>query len=287
MYRAFRQLGPAVVSASVLISSSVMHCEDGPTRLQFRGTSRLTANKKKKETKLDKLMLISGTMHPQLSKEISDTIQVPLANAQIARFNDGEVNIKIVDSCRGKNVFIIQPCGTPVSDSVMELLLLIATARRDGAKRVHAVIPYFGFKHHRHDIPQSTKYNSQFLFSESMDFAKMLQEMGVDSVVSVDLQRPGQGQEASFFDATVPAEVVVTTNLMVDHLIEKNKDLAGPIVVVAPNDELMKKAFKFRKKLAAAYPDANVSLLGFVHKEPRNRAINVEDNEPLGDINVA
>ena len=76
--------------------------------------------------------------------------------------------------------------------------LLFIFRRRSNARRVIAVIPYFGYKHHRRGASLSTKHKSRFLSSNSMDFAKMLQEMGVDRVIAVDIQRPGQGGEACF-----------------------------------------------------------------------------------------
>jgi ribose-phosphate pyrophosphokinase len=105
--------------------------------------------------------------------------------------HSGEVDIRIEDEVRGKDVYFIQSCSTPCSDNVMETLLFISACRRSGAKRVTAVLPYFPFKHRRHGTIASTKYQSRFLASASMDFATMLQEMGVDRVVAVDLQRPG------------------------------------------------------------------------------------------------
>jgi ribose-phosphate pyrophosphokinase len=134
------------------------------------------------------MVLISGSAHPELAKEISAIIGVPLADADIKRFSDGEVYVQINHNLRGKDVFVIQPCAAPVNDSIMELLLTVSCVRRSSARRVIAVIPYFGYKHHRRGAPISTKHNSRFLFSSSMAFAKMLQEMGVDRVIAVDLQ---------------------------------------------------------------------------------------------------
>ena len=136
------------------------------------------------------MVLISGSAHPELAKEISSIIGVPLADAEIKRFSDGEVSVQINHNLRGKDVFVIQPCAAPVNDSIMELLLTVSCVRRSSARRVIAVIPYFGYKHHRRGAPISTKHNSRFLFSSSMAFAKMLQEMGVDRVIAVDLQVP-------------------------------------------------------------------------------------------------
>jgi ribose-phosphate pyrophosphokinase len=101
----------------------------------------------------------------------------------------------------------VQPCAAPVGDSIMELLLTISCARRAGASKISAVIPYFGYKHHRRGSSISQKQlHSRFLTSGAMDFAKMLEVVGVDTVLAVDLQRPGQGHEACFFDTDIPLE---------------------------------------------------------------------------------
>ena len=78
---------------------------------------------------LSSMVLISGSSHPELTKEISSLIGVPLANAEAKRFADGEVNIQIHDNLRGKDVFIIQTCAAPVNDSIMELLLTVSCVR--------------------------------------------------------------------------------------------------------------------------------------------------------------
>jgi ribose-phosphate pyrophosphokinase len=98
-----------------------------------------------------------------------------------------------------------------------------------------------------------------------MDFAKMLQEMGVDRVIAVDLQRPGQGQEACFFDNNVPLETILTTDSLVDYFT-KNVSLVNDITVIAPNSECVKKAYNvqalLQKKLGK-----DVDLLAFFAKD--------------------
>jgi hypothetical protein len=100
------------------------------------------------------------------------------------------------------------------------------------------------------------------LTSGAMDFAKMLQIMGVDRVIAVDLQRPGQGHEACFFDNTVPLESVVTTDYLVNYFI-KSVPLQAPIVVVAPNSECMKKARKFQLAFQDTFGVDAVKLAAF------------------------
>lgn len=229
----------------------------------FGATINLKNNKHQKQKKvatLESLVLVGGSAYPQLSAEIASLIGVQLAAASVARFNDGEVNLQFHETLFEKDVFIIQPCAAPVNDSIMELLLTVSCARRAGARRVTAVIPYYGYKHHRRGAATSTKHNSRYITSGAVDFAKMLQEMGVDRVISVDLQRPGQGQEACFFDNQVPLESVVTTDYLVNYFV-KNIPLRGPIVVIAPNAECVNKARKFQLGFKKVFgPDVSLSF---------------------------
>jgi ribose-phosphate pyrophosphokinase len=204
----------------------------------------------------------------------------------LTRFSDGEVSIKIDSDVRGKDVVIIQPSANPVNDSIMELLLTISCARRAGANRIIAVIPYFGYKHHRRGASISTKHNSRFLSSGAMDFAKMLQELGVDRIISVDLQRPGQGQEACFFDNNVPVETIITTDLFIEY-ISKNIDLKGPITIVTPNAECVKKARKFQLGIQKNFPNSEVKLLAFFAPNYDSGPVDARQLELIGKGSVS
>lgn len=127
--------------------------------------SSLKQTKAKREARLRDMVLIGGTKHPELSEEIASILNVSLADTKISRFSDGECAIRVLSDVRGRSVYIIQPCGEDVSDSIMELLLTISTVKRAGCKSVTAVIPYFPFKHYRRGMPKSTKLHSKFLVS--------------------------------------------------------------------------------------------------------------------------
>ena len=253
----------AVVSASSsIICEQKTHMEPAVRKQPaFISSKSVKGKKADAGISIKDMVLISGTAHPELAKDISSYIGVPLADAEIKRFSDGEVSVQINHNLRGKDVFIIQSCAAPVNDSIMELLLTVSCVRRSSARRVIAVVPYFGYKHHRRGAPISTKHNSRFLFSSSMAFAKMLQEMGVDRVIAVDLQRPGQGSEACFFDNNVPLETMMSTDIMSDYL-RQHEDLQDPIVVVTPNSECVKKARNVQLRLQEQAGE-EVKLLAF------------------------
>lgn len=233
---------------------------------------------------LDSMMLIGGTGHKKLSQEIADIIQVPLANTSIGRFADGEVTVQVNENIRSKDVYIIQPCYQPVHDSIVELLLTISCVRRAGAERVIAVIPYLGYKHHRRGSPISTKHHSRYLTSAAVDFAKMLEEVGVDRVISVDLQRPGQGHEACFFDNNIPLETIMTTDHQVKFMLDKIQ-LNGPIVVVSPNTEMVKKARKFQLGFKKVLQTDDIHLAVFASPDSGSGPYDVKKLELLGNPN--
>ena len=230
----------------------------------FSATSFHTKPKsvpKPPEITIDSLTLISGSANPKLSEEVSKEIKVPLLKCSISRFADGEVCVQLNENIRGKDVFIVQSCVAPVNDSIMELLLTISTCRRASAKRIVAVIPYFGYKHHRRSNNLSFKHNSRFLTSGAGDFATMLQELGVDRVISVDLQRPGQGLEACFFDNMIPVETVITTEAFVKYLLNVH-EFKQPVTIIAPNAEVYKKAKNFKRELEK-FLDKPVALVPY------------------------
>lgn len=210
---------------------------------------------------------------------------VPLASAELSRYSDGEVSVKIGESVGGKDVYIIQSCAAPVNDSIMELLLAVSCARRASARRITAVIPYYGYKHHRRGSPISTKHHSRFLSSGAIDFAKMLEEMGVDRVISVDLQRPGQGHEACFFDNQIPLEVIITNDFFINYLAH-NVALHEPLVVVTPNSECVRKARNFQIGLKKALNFTDVKLAAFFPPNSDSGPADIEQLELLGNPKV-
>lgn len=113
------------------------------------------------------------------------------------RFADGEVAVNIHDNVRGKDVFVIQPLAPPVNENLMELLLMITTLRRASARKITAVIPYFGYC-------RSTKKDTGRVPIAAADVAKMLQVAGADRVIAVDLHN---AQIQGFFGPKTPGRL--------------------------------------------------------------------------------
>ena len=88
------------------------------------------------------LLVFSGNANPELAKKICNYLKVPLGDAVVDRFNDGEIRIKINEDVRGRDVFIVQPTCYPGNDNIMELLIMIDAIKRSSARRITAVMPY-------------------------------------------------------------------------------------------------------------------------------------------------
>lgn len=139
------------------------------------------------------LALLAGTAHPKLATAISDILEQPLCAATVGRFPDGEVNVKLSEDVRGKDVFILQPTCPPVNENLVELLTLIDCCKRSSVGRITAVVPYFGYaRKDRKDegrVPITAKL-----------VADLLTVAGVDRVITMDLHAP---QIQGFFDVPV------------------------------------------------------------------------------------
>ena len=252
----------------------------------MRKSPQILQNNNYRKVTLSDMVLIGGSMHKKLSQDISNLTKVPLANADFKRFSDGEVSIQINESIQGKNVFVIQSCVAPVNDSIMELLLSISCAKRAAAGRVIAVIPYFGYKHHRRGSSLNNTLNSRYLSSSAMDFAKMLQELGVNHAITVDLQRPGQGQEACYFNNSVPLETVLTHDLLVDYFVKNIRFENKSIIVISPNSECVRKARNFQLGFQNAFPTAEVKMAVFNSDETGSGPTDPNKKVLLGHVKV-
>jgi len=216
--------------------------------------------------------IIAGTSNRSLAEKVCQQLGRKLTPIDINKFSDGEIIVQIKETMRGKDVFIIQTCTSPVNDSIMELLLMVGAANRSGASSVTAVIPYFGYRLNRRGLPISSTHHSRFLWNAANDISKMLMVIGVDKVISVDLQRPGQSHEACFTKTSLPAETISTNDLFIEYfanIFSKASSGAGnnnsvPIAVVSANMELGKKAKKFQNKLRVLLPNMQIDYGVFV-----------------------
>lgn len=167
-----------------------------------------------------KLKIFTGSSHPALAKEISDYIGVPLGKAICGRFNNGEIQIMINESVRGKDCFIIQPTGAPVNDNLMEILIMVDALKRASARHITVVVPYYGYAR------QDRKTRGREPISSKL-VADLLTVAGVTRVVTMDLHA---GQIQGFFN--MPVDHMLSSSLLADYV--KSKKLEN-LTIVSPD----------------------------------------------------
>ena len=160
--------------------------------------------------------VFSGTANQELSRQIAKYLGIPLSEASIKRFSDGEISIQIGESVRGKDVFIIQSTCAPTDTNLMELLILTDALKRSSASTVTAVIPYFGYARQDRKAAPRVPITAKLV-------ANMIETAGIDRVVTMDLHA---GQIQGFFD--IPVDNLYGTITFINYL--KNKHLSNPIV---------------------------------------------------------
>lgn len=182
------------------------------------------------------IKVFSGNAHPALAREICEHLNVPLGQAYVGRFPDGEVRLQILENVRGADVFVIQPTCRPVNDNLMELLILMDAFRRASAQRITAVIPYYGYarqdRKDRPRVPISSKV-----------VADLLTSAGADRVLALDLHA---GQIQGYFN--IPVDHLYATPVTVNYFRKlKLKNL----VIVSPDPGGVERARSFAKKMKA------------------------------------
>jgi ribose-phosphate pyrophosphokinase len=175
----------------------------------------------KKQNHADEtLVILGGNANPELTKEIAENLGKAPADVLLGRFPEGEIQVQIRENIRGKDLFIIQGTSTPPNDNLMELLILIDAAKRASAKRITAVLPFFGYaRQDRKDKPR-VPITAKLV-------ANIIAKAGADRVLTMDLHA---GQIQGFFD--IPVDHLYSINVIGDYL--KKKKLKN-LVVVSPD----------------------------------------------------
>jgi ribose-phosphate pyrophosphokinase len=209
----------------------------------------------------DRIVLISGTAHPELAQAISRSVDIPLANAHIGRFPDGEIDIKVYDDIRGADVFLIQPTCPPVNENWVELLLLLDTLRRASAGRITVVMPYYGYaRKDRKDegrVPISAKV-----------VANTLTACGAERLLSMDMHA---AQIQGFFD--IPVDHLYAKPVLMRAV--KTLDIERPVVVTPDVGGI---------KMARAWAKALHADLAIVDKR-RISGSEIAVEHVIGDVN--
>jgi ribose-phosphate pyrophosphokinase len=195
-----------------------------------------------------------------MAEEIAAMAGQPLTEVEITRFPDGEIFVKIMENIRGADIFIVQPISIRPNEALMELLIMIDAARRASARRITAVIPYYGYgRQDRKDQPR-VPITAKLV-------ANLLVAAGTDRVLTIDLHAQ---QIQGFFD--IPMDHLYAAPVMVNHLRKTHHD---DLVVVAPDPGGMKMAYSYAQMLGAG--------LAIVGKH-RKSASEVEALNLVGDV---
>ena len=160
--------------------------------------------------------IFTGSAHPAFAKELAKYLDIALSSATINRFSDGEINVKISESVRGKDIYIIQPTCKPTNDNLMELLIMVDAFKRSSANNINAVIPYFGYARQDRKAAPRVPISAKLV-------ANLLQSAGVNRVITMDLHA---GQIQGFFD--IPVDNLYGSIVFYDYV--KAKNLKNPII---------------------------------------------------------
>ena len=184
----------------------------------------------------NQLHIFTGNANPDLAAEIAHLLGIPLGQALVSAFSDGEVRVRIEESVRGSDVFIIQPTCTPVNHHLMELLIMMDALRRASVQRITAVIPYFGYARQERKSAGREPISAKLV-------ANLITMAGADRVLTVDLHAPAI---EGFFD--LPVDHLRASPILADYF--QGLSLPDP-TVVAPDEGGVNRAVRFRDRLRA------------------------------------
>jgi ribose-phosphate pyrophosphokinase len=182
------------------------------------------------------LKLFTGNANRPLAEEIAQHLGMPLGDADVSRFSDGEVYVQINENVRGEDIFIIQPTCPPVNDNLMELLVMIDALKRASARRITAVLPYYGYGRQDRKVQPRVPISAKLV-------ADLITAAGAHRVLAVDLHA---GQIQGFFD--IPVDHLFAAPVIIDYLV--TKELDDP-VLVSPDAGGVERARAIAKRLKA------------------------------------
>jgi ribose-phosphate pyrophosphokinase len=183
------------------------------------------------------LKLFTGNSNPALAQEIADFLGIPLGEATVTTFSDGEILVRIEENVRGMDIFLVQSASDPVNKNIMELLIMLDALKRASAYRVTAVLPYYGYaRQDRKDQPR-VPITAKLV-------ADLIATAGAHRVLTIDLHA---GQIQGFFN--IPVDHLYATPVLLDHFRQVGFD---DLVVVSPDAGGVERARAFAKRLKAS-----------------------------------
>ena len=210
----------------------------------------------------NQLMLFTGNANRKLALDIANYMKLPLGQATVGKFSDGEAHIEILENVRGRDVFVIQPTSAPTNDHIMELLMMIDALRRASASRITAVIPYFGYAR------QDRRLRSARVPISAKVVAQMITTAGAHRVLTVDLHAD---QIQGFFDC--PVDNVYASPILLGDIWRQNYQ---NMIVVSPDVGGVVRARAVAKRL----DDADLAIIDKRRPKPNeSKVMNI-----IGDV---
>jgi ribose-phosphate pyrophosphokinase len=181
------------------------------------------------------IKLFTGNAHKGLAKEIADDLDIPVGDATVSKFSDGEITVHINENVRGTDVFVLQPTCMPVNHNIMELLLMVDALKRASAHRITAVIPYYGYARQDRKVQPRVPISAKLV-------ADLITAAGTNRVLTMDLHA---AQIQGFFD--IPVDNLYASPVLLDYV--HNKYNSQELVIVSPDAGGVERARSFAKKL--------------------------------------
>lgn len=206
------------------------------------------------------LKVISGNAHQELAKEIAEHLNISLCATDVRKFSDGEIFVEVKENVRGADVFVVQPTCTPVNDHLMELVIMVDALRRASARRITAVVPYYGYA-------RQDRKNAPRVPISAKVVAEMFMAVGVRRVLCMDLHA---GQIQGFFD--IPVDHLYAAPVLLEYIKETFGD---DVVMVSPDAGGVERTRAFAKRL-----DSGLAIID----KRRERANVCEAMHVIGDV---
>jgi len=181
------------------------------------------------------MKVFSGNANPELAKEICEYLDIALSKVEVRRFSDGEIFVEIGENVRGTDVFVIQPTCPPVNDNLMELVIMVDALRRASARRITAVLPYYGYARQDRKVAPRVPITAKVV-------AEMLMVVGVRRVLAMDLHA---GQIQGFFN--IPVDHLYAAPVLLKYINETFTN----VVMVSPDAGGVERTRAFAKRLKA------------------------------------
>jgi ribose-phosphate pyrophosphokinase len=181
------------------------------------------------------MKLFTGNAHKELANEVAGYLGIPVGDAVVTKFSDGEITVSINENVRGFDVFVLQPTCTPVNDNIMELLLMVDAFKRASAKRITAVIPYYGYARQDRKVQPRVPISAKLI-------ADLITAAGTSRILTMDLHA---AQIQGFFN--IPVDNLYASPVLLEYV--RKKYISKNLVIVSPDAGGVERARAFAKQL--------------------------------------